>query len=337
MTNNMYINDIENPELKLDDTGSNRSEDTTTTTTHDSDAAAAGQRVVKATPTVSRMKREDTGDTENSEQHEEDQSDNNKLSGSTNTNNNKKKIPTVRALIYDFNGSIAFCIGSSGFILSLYCPQNDNNWWWPCFRYGCLAWIWGCLAYAIPILATPVHVETGQKFSCSDVGVLFGMSLFITGCTMGGFLSEERVLEYLVTINYLYVFGSFALAMEPLCQAGYFLWRCVTTCSAPRWSETILLGSATTNLDGQLSLNWDRVWELLAMSSFCVAGIFGGFGPTTEDIAVGVYFWEVGSIFCLFRSLRMWRTRRVGLRRLLADTTDAAKQAPQEMVEAVSS
>jgi hypothetical protein len=146
---------------------------------------------------------------------------------------------------------------------------------------------------------------------------------------LGGCFSEERVLEYLITINYLFVFGSFSLALEPLCQAGYFLFRCVR-CSA-RLSDTVLFGSATTNFDGQLlSLNWDRVLELLAMSSFCVAGTFGGFGPNTTAIAAGVYYWEVGSIFCFFRSLLLWHTRRVGLRRLATTAASATATKPQE-------
>lgn len=295
MMKNNKNNDIENPKHTKDEVSSGED-------TH------GGDEPVKAIPGMSpMMKREETGETENSD------------ASGDNNNNELKGIPSVNALIFDFNGSIGFVIGSSGFILSLY---NAN--WLPYFRYGCIAWIWGCLAFAAPILASPAHVEDGKKYSCSDAGILMCLLLFIAGCILGGFFSEEQVLAWLVHINFLFVFGSFSLAIEPLCQVGYFLIRCAT-CSA-RLCETKLLGG---NGDGKLSLNWDRVLELLAMSCFCVAGSFGGFGPNTKAIITGVYFWEVGSVFCFFRSILMWHARRVGLRRLPA--TNATKLHPLEL------
>jgi hypothetical protein len=287
-------NEITKPPAK-DERSSSEEEDTT---------EIGDAEPVKATPT---MNREDTGETKNSDADDL-------------INQSNKKIPSVKDLIFDFNGSIGFVIGSSGFIVSLYHAD-----WLPYFRYGCIAWIWGCLAYATPILAHPAHTEDGKKYSCSDVGVLLCLLLFIAGCILGGFFSEEQVLAWLVHINYLFVFGSFALSIEPLCQAGAFFIRCAT-CSA-RLSETKLLGS--NGNEGKLSLNWDRVLELLAMSCFCVAGAFGGFGPNTMAIVTGVYYWEVGSIFCFFRSIHMWHTRRVGLRRL-AVASNAAPVANEQ-------
>jgi hypothetical protein len=159
MTTKSKHNDIENPKPKDEMS----SEDTTH---HDGDVRG-GERVFKATPS---MKRAETGDTENSDED----GDNNKVSGNTN-----KKIPSVQALIYDFNGSIGFIVGSSGFIFSLY--RRDN--WLPYFRYGCCVWIWACIAYAIPILSKPAHDVTGQKYSCGEAGVLLCLFLFIAGCS----------------------------------------------------------------------------------------------------------------------------------------------------------
>jgi hypothetical protein len=282
--------DIENPKQPKDDVSKGSEEET------------IQDSPVKAMPM---MNRAETGETEISERV---YSDNNDLSN--------RKIPSVKALIFDFNGSIGFVIGSSGFIFSIYFLDN----WLPYFRYGCIAWIWGCLSYATPILSHPADTD-GKKYSCSDAGVLLCMFLFIAGCILGGFFNEEQVLSWMLQINYLFVFGSFSLAIEPLCQAGYILFRCAT-CSA-RLSDTILFGSCS---DGKLSINWDRVLELLALSSFCVAGVFGGFGPNVKAITTGVYYWEVGSVFCFCRSMLMWHTRRVGLRRLAAATTSAKQE-----------
>jgi hypothetical protein len=135
---------------------------------------------VKAKPI---MKRQETGETENSDTTADDMNENkNDLA-----NNDNKKIPSIKDLIFDFTGSIIFIIGSSGFILSLY---NAN--WLPYFRYSCNVWIWGCLAYATPIVTNPAHVKDGKKYSCSDVGVLLCLLLYIAGCILGGFLSENR-------------------------------------------------------------------------------------------------------------------------------------------------
>src|SRR5690348_6785786 len=62
--------------------------------------------------------------------------------------NNEVAVPLVNRwdLVWDFNGSIGFIIGSSGFAVSTY--KVD---WLPHYRYGCILWIWGCLAYLAPV------------------------------------------------------------------------------------------------------------------------------------------------------------------------------------------
>ena len=65
----------------------------------------------------------------------------------TNDHSETDFFPTRIDIFYDFNGSLGFAIGSSGFILAMYFEN-----WLPYFRYGSLTWIWGCVFYSIPLL-----------------------------------------------------------------------------------------------------------------------------------------------------------------------------------------
>jgi len=70
-----------------------------------------------------------------------------------------------------------------------------------------------------------------------------------------------------------------------------------------------------SNIEAPLKLNWDRCFELGAMIFFCAAGVFGGFPPHPSWALPGQYFWEVGSLFAVARSIVMIHRRKKGLKR----------------------
>ena len=226
-------------------------------------------------------------------------------------------IPTRMDIFYDFNGSLGFAVGSSGFILAMYYKN-----WLPYFRYGSLTWIYGCIMYSIPLLQ---KLKGGfSQRSCpwgiGDLGEFLCYVGYTVGCVLGGFFDEQAVDRFLPAINHAFVYGSFSLALEPLYQVFLFLKR-GGSCRS-RMSATKLCGSSSDDDDDnktetslpQLKFNWDRCLELFATTFFCAAGVFGGFPPHPAFALPGVYFWEVGSLFSVARSCLMVYRRSQGLK-----------------------
>jgi hypothetical protein len=218
-------------------------------------------------------------------------------------------IPTVMDLVYDFNGSLGFAVGSSGFILAMY---YEN--WLPYFRYGSLLWIWGCVAYAIPLFLKFKDGLCPFPWDIGDWGVFLCCLLYTIGCILGGFYDEEAVEAFLPAINHTFLYGSLALALEPLYE--FFLSVKNGGSCRSRLTNQKLFGLSPDNNDenAELKLNWDRFYEIWAMIGFCVAGSFGGFPPHPSLALPGVYFWMVGSLFAVARSFHMLYLRRQGLR-----------------------
>jgi len=239
-------------------------------------------------------------------------------------------IPTLADICYDFNGSLGFAVGSSGFIFAMYFPN-----WLPCFRYGSLAWIWGCVAYSVPLLSRwkpkgGCPDSEKEKIACPwrirEFGEFLSYIFYVIGCVLGGFFDEESVEEYLPVINHMFVYGSFSLALEPLYRVLLFFTR-----SFMRFSHRIatkLSGSPSPSIHADNSSNnnespqpplkqklrLDRCLELLAIFFFCAAGLFGGFPPHPSLALPGVYFWGVGSLLCVARSFLMVYDRNQGLK-----------------------
>lgn len=240
-------------------------------------------------------------------------------------------IPSRMDIFYDLNGSLGFAIGSSGFILSMY---YDN--WLPYFRYGSLFWIWGCVLYSIPLLLKLRGKDGGCAFTwgIGDIGEFACYLGYTIGCIFGGFFGAEAIdNKFLPTINHSFLYGSLFLALEPLYQAFLLLTRGGSCLSRMRASK--LCGSPSDVMHNNstitcktvssedtearvspppLKLNWDRLFELCAMIFFCAAGVFGGFPPHPSLALPGQYFWEVGSLFSVARSLLMIQKRNRGLK-----------------------
>ena len=226
-------------------------------------------------------------------------------------------IPTIMDIVYDFNGSLGFAIGSTGFIAAMYFDD-----WLPYFRYGSIIWIWGCVAYSIPLFLKFKRdpSDSTKGFTCpwdiGDLGLFLCCLGYTIGCILGGFFDGEAVDGYLPAINHSFVYGSFALALEPLYQVFLFLKR-GGSCRS-RMSATKLCGTPSASDDDKtetpLKFNWDRCFELCATTFFCAAGVFGGFPPHPSLALPGVYFWEVGSLFGLARSCHMVHRRNQGLK-----------------------
>ena len=265
-------------------------------------------------------------------------------------------FPTRMDVFYDLNGSLGFAVGSSGFILAMYFED-----WLPYFRYGSLAWIWGCVLYSIPLLQKMRGTggrggAGGFPWNLGETGEFLCYLFYVIGCVLGGFFDEERVERYLPAINHMFVYGSFSLVLEPAHQVFLFLTRgggcmermavtrlCGSSPSPPRVGEDAIpdgdsaTGSASTDTGSrtvpasnlgkpqpQLRLHWDRALELSATAFFCAAGVFGGFPPHPSLALPGVYFWEVGSLFSVARSVLLIRRRGRGLRlRRLGAAADA--------------
>ena len=227
-------------------------------------------------------------------------------------------IPTRMDIFYDFNGSLGFAVGSSGFILAMY---YEN--WLPYFRYGSITWIWGCVFYSIPLLLKFKNGCSDSKSGCrspwgiGDLGLFLCCVFYTIGCVLGGFYGEEDVERFLPAINHAFVYGSFSLALEPLYQVFLFLKR-GGSCRSRMGASKLCGSQQSTSLDDNeetpLKLNWDRFLELWAMIFFCAAGVFGGFPPHPSLALPGVYFWEVGSLFSVARSCFMLYTRKQGLK-----------------------
>jgi hypothetical protein len=253
-------------------------------------------------------------------------------------------IPSRMDIFYDLNGSLGFVVGSSGFILAMYYTN-----WLPYFRYGSLAWIWGCIMYSIPLL----QKIKGRRLSIStknccrrcslcpwgigDFGAFLCYQFYTIGCVLGGFFDEEAVERFLPAINHIFVYGSFSLALEPLYQVFLFLTR-GGSCRSRIGATKLCGSSSTTSVDSnltadnnnsnnnnsnsnetetsllQLKLNWDRGLELFAMTFFCAAGVFGGFPPHPSLALPGVYFWLVGSLFSMAGAFLMVYHRNQGLK-----------------------
>mmetsp|Transcript_8677 Transcript_8677/g.21163 ORF Transcript_8677/g.21163 Transcript_8677/m.21163 type:complete len:350 (+) Transcript_8677:25-1074(+) len=236
-------------------------------------------------------------------------------------------IPSVMDIVFDFNGSVGFAIGSSGFILAMYFEN-----WLPYFRYGSLTWIWGSIAYWIPLFlkfkgAVTTSDDGSRQFKfpwdIADIGMFLCCLGYIVGCILGGFFDADTVDEFLPAINHAFLYGSFALTLEPLYQVYLFLRR-KGSCRS-RMSATKLCGTASAIASGDddddmektqppLKFSWDRFFELNAMIFFCAAGYFGGFPPHPLLALPGVYCWEVGSLFSVARSFCMLHARRQGLK-----------------------
>lgn len=226
-------------------------------------------------------------------------------------------VPSRMDIFYDFNGSLGFAIGSSGFILAMY--HED---WLPNFRYGSLVWIWGCTFYSIPLLLKFKNGCSDSKNGCKspwgigDLGEFLCCLFYFIGCVLGGFFDEEAVENYFPAINHTFVYGSFSLVLEPLYQVFLFFKR-GGSCRS-RMSASKLCGSPHSITDDQeevpLKLNLDRFFELCATIFFCAAGVFGGFPPHPSLALPGVYFWEVGSLFSVARSCLMLQRRKEGLK-----------------------
>jgi len=235
-------------------------------------------------------------------------------------------IPTRMDIFYDLNGSLGFAIGSSGFILAMY---YEN--WLPHFRYGSLAWIWGCVLYTIPLLfklkgfsrqnGNDQDRRCNSPWDLGDLGEFLCYVFYIIGCILGGFFNEEKVEEFLPAINHMFVYGSFSLALKPTYQLIVYLYGKVgkATKSSASASSTIStdIDSDSNNVYDEGNLQrWDHFFELSAMIFFCAAGVFGGFPPHPSLALPGVYFWEVGSLFSVARSLLMMYRRDKGLKYL---------------------
>ena len=231
-------------------------------------------------------------------------------------------IPTRMDIFYDFNGSLGFAVGSTGFILEKY---HDN--WLPYFRYGSIAWIWGCVGYSIPLLLKLGRKTSnpgrpcGCRWGVGDLGMFLCCLFYTIGCVLGGFFNQTAVENFLLAINHTFLYGSFSLVLEPFYQVILFFARGGSL--RQRVGATKLCGSPPGLRDGDgagdtppppLKLSWDRVFELLAMVFFCAAAVFGGFPPHPSHVLPGVYFWEVGSLFSVARSFVMVRDRREGLK-----------------------
>lgn len=244
-------------------------------------------------------------------------------------------IPSVMNIVYDFNGSIGFAIGSSGFILAMYFDD-----WLPYFRYGSLTWIWGSIAYWIPLFlkfkgAVTKSDDGSSKFTfpwdIADVGMFLCCLGYIVGCILGGFFDTDTVESFLPAINHAFLYGSFSLTLEPLYQVYLFLRRkgsCRSRMSATKLCGTILAVDRGEDDDeaekppAPLKLSWDRFFELNAMIFFCAAGYFGGFPPHPHLALPGVYCWEVGSLFSVARSFCMLNARKQGLKAQAATTKE---------------
>ena len=237
-------------------------------------------------------------------------------------------IPTLADICYDFNGSLGFAVGSSGFIFSMYFPN-----WLPYFRYGSLAWIWGCVAYSVPLLSKwkpkgGCPDSAKEKIACpwriGEFGEFLCYVFYVIGCVMGGFFHEESVEEYLPVINHMFVYGSFSLALEPLYRVLLFFTQSsirfshkiaakLTESPSPLTLPSIHADNSSNNNNNnessqsplKLKLRLDRCLELLAIIFFCAAGLFGGFPPHPSLALPGVYFWGVGSLLCVARSFLM--------------------------------
>ena len=233
-------------------------------------------------------------------------------------------IPTLMDIFYDFNGSLGFVVGSSGFILSMYFTD-----WLPYFRYGSLVWIYGCVMYSIPLFLK----FRGWRFAdrcpwgIGDFGGYLCYLFFVIGCILGGFFDEATVESFLPPINHTFLYGSFSLTLEPIYQGFLFLRRGGSFRS--RMGATKLCGSSTIHEDSNndddesvvtpLKINWDRFLELSATTFYCAAAVFGGFPPHPSLALPGVYFWEVGSLFSLARSFFMLYQRNQGLKTIVQE------------------
>lgn len=249
-------------------------------------------------------------------------------------------FPTRMDIFYDLNGSLGFAVGSSGFILSMYFSD-----WLPYFRYGSLTWIWGCVMYSIPLLLKfkgRSLSNDGCPWGIGDLGEFLCYLFYTIGCVLGGFFDAETVEKFLPAINHMFVYGSFSLALEPAYQVWLFVRRggsCASRARAtklcggsdPSSSSSLRAHNWDDNSTAEdddnsnndtvtapvslppLKLNWDRFVELNAMIFFCAAGYFGGFPPHPSMALPGVYFWEVGSLFSVARSVLMMHRRKQGL------------------------
>ena len=182
-----------------------------------------------------------------------------------------------------------------------------------------------------------------------ELGVFLCCLFYTIGCIFGGFFNLDTVERFLPLINHMFLYGSLSLSLEPAWEAYSFVTRGGSCMS--RMRKTKLWGSSSrqygaidaaddvensngstsssdNNEDGEkhaqfhqtqtqsipLKFNWDRCFELSAMIFFCAAGAFGGFPPHPSLALPGQYFWEVGSLFSVARSIVMIRRRREGLK-----------------------
>ena len=230
--------------------------------------------------------------------------------------NDGDSIPTKMDIFYDFNGSLGFAIGSSGFILAMYFEN-----WLPYFRYGSLAWIWGSVLYTVPLIEK--LIRGNGPWDIGDWGEFLCYVFYTIGCVFGGFFNAETVERFLPAINHTFVYGSFSLAIKPTYQLILYLLAKIGVRSTNEANEsssssaTIPVGtddntsSSKDEKEAPVSATlskiifWDWIFELGAMFFFCAAGVFGGVPPHPSLALPGVYFWEVGSFFSVARSFSM--------------------------------
>lgn len=187
-----------------------------------------------------------------------------------------------------------------------------------------------------------------------DLGVFLCCLFYTIGCVFGGFFDLATVDRFVPLINHVFLYGSLSLALEPAYQAILFVARGGSFSSrvrktklfgSPSHRDAVDADSSTGSSDNNedvekqarvarqaidddtptnsvpLGFNWDRCFELGAMVFFCAAGWFGGFPPHPAWALPGQYFWEVGSLFGVARSMVMIHRRREGLKQLRADNS----------------
>ena len=190
-----------------------------------------------------------------------------------------------------------------------------------------------------------------------ETGEFLCYLFYVIGCVLGGYFHEERVERYLPAINHMFVYGSFSLVLEPTHQVFLFLTRgggCME-----RMAVTRLCGSSPSSPPSRWGCHPRRRFRhrqrqhrhrqphcprQQPRQAAAAAEAPPGTGPSScpprpssarracsEDFPPhpslalpGVYFWEVGSLFSVARSVLLIRRRGRGLRlRRLGAAADA--------------
>ena len=175
-----------------------------------------------------------------------------------------------------------------------------------------------------------------------ETGEFLSYLFYVIGCVLGGFFDEERVERYLPAINHMFVYGSFSLVLEPAHQVFLFLTRgggCME-----RMAVTRLCGSSPSSPPSRWGCHPRRRFRhrqrqqrhrqphcprQQPRQAAAAAEAPPGTGPSScpprpssarracsEDFPPhpslalpGVYFWEVGLLFSVARSVLLIRRR----------------------------